>query len=468
MAGSKRKPYVRKYSPVPDPEAEAEAEAEWLEFEKRLGISDSSLFQSSSPENFYVITTFASADDINDGFALYVIDIVNSESNMRKKPLHPILIWDLNCPYFSFVMYDFKLYMFCGLDDVCWNNSWAVYDMRRAPCFSSSSFHTIDLRDKKFEEGNQPIEEGKQPMEGRKVSPSAVVIGDSTICVFGKVLFLKGENDSPYPRFSRPSFELLDTRNDTWTPLPEPMTYDENGSNVGIESFCVHGSSLIIYTNLGFYGINIAHKPPLWVKLDGPIRHLNVTYRENWTMVGKQLCSPFDVMGRAKLTSTPLFPPKACPDRNFLITRYPSGAICLGGVDDSCFNLCRVRLGFVNLVNNVPNLLVDIVKFDKKAFENYGSDLSKWHGIRCHKYFTFALASCPCDHMELVSCFPVKGTGAVEELNRIGMLSSACLPIKEKYTWHEVKELKNLGLQVALESGGLRKERFISSLHVRD
>ncbi|WCJ18420.1 hypothetical protein M5689_000773 [Euphorbia peplus] len=424
MVGSKRKPYIRKYWPVPEPEPEAEAE--WLEFEKRLGISDSSLFQNSSPENFYVITTFASADDINDGFALYVIDIVNSESNILKKPLHPILIWDLNCPYFSFVMYDFKLYLFCGLDDVYWNNSWAVYDMRRAPYFSSSSFHTIDLRDMKFEEG-------KQPMEGRK-----------------------------------PSFELLDTRNDTWTPLPEPMTYDENGSNVGIESFCVHGSSLIIYTNLGFYGINIAHKPPLWVKLDGPIRHLNVTYRENWTMVGKQLCSPFDVMGRAKLTSTPLFLPKACPDRNSLITRYPSGAICLGGVDDSCFNLCRVRLGFVHLVNNVPNLLVDIVKFDKKAFENYGSDLSKWHGIRCDKYFTFALTSCPCDHMELVSCFPVKGTGAVEELNRIGMLSSACLPIKEKYTWHEVKELKNLGLQVALEFGGLRKERFVSSLHVRD
>ncbi|KDP25419.1 hypothetical protein JCGZ_20575 [Jatropha curcas] len=76
-------------------------------------------------------------------------------------------------------------------------------------------------------------------MKASKVRPS-VVIFDGKVCVFSQMLYRSGFY------VGRPSFELFDPTENSWTELPEPMEYSEYSPMITIDSYCVGGSRLFI------------------------------------------------------------------------------------------------------------------------------------------------------------------------------------------------------------------------------
>ncbi|WCJ26444.1 hypothetical protein M5689_008258 [Euphorbia peplus] len=320
---------------------------------------------------------------------VYCIDVNSSLSSSSLE--RPVFRWNMNLLHFdAYVILGSKLYLFAGPVDFCY------YDFKTD--LSSTSSKPTVIREESLVRG--------PPMKSEKSNPVAVVIGDSKICVFprllGGPLFAKGSCST--------SFELLDTRLPLkWKSLPElPFKYHDN-CNV-IASYCVHRSFLIIrFLKSGVYAIDVYMPRPQWVRLGQCPRKNPFPFQGMFAIVDEMMINP------CPYPLTTIQPLK--PTRKYLLcTSRPLGALCF---EHTSKNLCRVQVEFPSDDDDdddydAPCLLLDFIKFDHLPLDTFGSNLSDWANLPSYKSLTFALTSCRSEDITSISIFPIK-TSYIDE-----------------------------------------------------
>lgn len=283
-----------------------------------------------------------------------------------------------------------KLYVFGGADQdlsfvaddglkyygVYWSGDVYVYDIKKA--ISSSSSTTSETPLLRKSQADETLE-----MEGRKIEPLAAKIDDYRICVFSSDLATPRRpppypfpyNLFPEPRCTPPNFELLDTRDGSWTPLPDvsdfypSMLMDSDDPDLLVSTYGVKRSTLIVLTSMGdLFRMDFNVPNPQWAKLS--TLRIPKSYSSDFTafplssvMIGDRiLCTPFEVLelGKSRKNYHPIPIKDVACDAVF----NPSGGLCIEG---PCVYIARTG---VPDDFGEPCFWLDILKFRKMSYRS--------------------------------------------------------------------------------------------------
>lgn len=325
--------------------------------------------------------------------ALFIIDVTCSHSGVGPT-LKPVLGLDYSeFPRACTAVMGSMLYVFGGTDyskcrfetedglefySAYWCSGVYVYDIKKAMFSSSSPSETTVLQKS---DADHILE-----MEGSKIDPLAAKIDDHRICVFSSDLVPARHPPSfpcslfPEPRCTPPNFELLDTLDHSWTPLPDifdfyPRARMDSTFALCISTYAVKHSALIVYTTRGdLFRMDFNVPNPQWVKLS--TLRVPKSYSSDFTsypvssvMIGDRiLCTPFEVMelGKSRKNYHPI--PIKDVAREAVFNR--SGGLCLEG---HCAYIarCGVPLDYGESVDSgEPCFWLDVLRFPKLSYRS--------------------------------------------------------------------------------------------------